>query len=50
MPISAHSFNIKAARKLFMARSSEMDLFKKASPEKMKKKLSFDESMIKSQS
>jgi hypothetical protein len=49
MPISAHSFNIKASKKLFMARSSEKDLFGKTSEIKIKNKLSFDENMIRSQ-
>lgn len=50
MPISAHSFTMKAARKFFMARSSDKNLFRKYSVAKMKNKLSFDEDMIKSQS
>ena len=44
VPISAHSFNVKAARKLFMARSTDKDLFEEI-PEDQKGPL-FDSKMI----
>jgi len=47
LPISAHSFNIKAARKLFMARSSTPSLFEDVPAEKKGKE--FDEEMISNQ-
>ena len=46
VPISTHSFNIKAARKLFMARTLKGDLFQDVPADK-KGKL-FDEDLIKS--
>jgi hypothetical protein len=47
VPVSAHSFNIKAARKLFMARSESSDLFMEVPKEKLG--IEFDEELIKSQ-
>ena len=48
VPVSAHSFNVKAARKLFMARSSKKGLFEEVPDEKKGKLL--DEEMISTQS
>ena len=44
VPISAHSFNIKAARKLFMARTSTPGLFQDTPSRKRGEE--FDEEMI----
>jgi hypothetical protein len=47
VPISAHSFNVKAARKLFMARTSNFKLFEHIPSDKKGKM--FDEEMISNQ-